>query len=113
MAKKQPPSRRTEAVPTALFERIRAILEQARAQVARSVNTEMVRAYWLVGREIVEEEQRGKERAGYGEELIAQLSARLRAVFDRGFTPVESALHAAVLPRLPGPARPGDSSRGA
>lgn len=87
MAKKQPPSRRTEAVPTALFERIQAILEQARAQIARSVNTEMVRAYWLVGREIVEEEQRGRERAGYGDELIAQLSDRLRAVFDRGFTP--------------------------
>jgi hypothetical protein len=45
MAKKQPPSRRGEAVPAALFGRIRAILEQARAQVARSVNTEMVRAY--------------------------------------------------------------------
>ena len=87
MARKQPPSRRTEAVPAALFGRIQAILEQARAQVARSVNTEMVRAYWLVGREIVEEEQRGRERAGYGDELIAQLSDRLRAVFDRGFTP--------------------------
>src|SRR3954464_689746 len=87
MAKKQPPSRRSEAVPAALFERIRAILEQARAQVARSVNSEMVRAYWLVGREIVEEEQRGKARAGYGDELSAQLSGRLQATFGRGFTP--------------------------
>src|SRR5262249_45970629 len=69
------------------FQRIQAILEQARAQVARSVNTEMVRAYWLVGREIVEEEQRGRERAGYGDELIAQLSDRLQEVFGRGFTP--------------------------
>jgi len=87
MAKKQLPSRRTGPVQAALFERIRAILEQARAQVARSVNVEMVRAYWLVGREIVEEEQRGRARAGYGDELIAQLSERLRAAFDRGFTP--------------------------
>ena len=47
----------------------------------------MVRAYWLVGREIVEEEQRGKARAGYGDELIAQLSARLQAILGRGFTP--------------------------
>ena len=29
----------------------------------------MVRAYWLVGRESVEEEQRGRKRAGYGDEL--------------------------------------------
>jgi hypothetical protein len=56
MARKQPPSRRADAAPTALFERSQAILEQARAQVTRSVNTEMVRAYWLVGQEIVEEE---------------------------------------------------------
>jgi hypothetical protein len=32
----------------------------------------MVRAYWLIGREIVEEEQRGRARAGYGDQLIAQ-----------------------------------------
>ena len=38
-------------------------LTRARDQVARSVNTEMVRAYWLVGREIVEEEQRGESRS--------------------------------------------------
>ena len=69
------------------MQRIRAILEQARARIARSVNSEMVRAYWLVGREIVEEEQRGRSRAGYGDELIAQLSARLQAIFGRGFTP--------------------------
>src|SRR3982750_692515 len=87
MAKKQPPSRRGEAVPAALFKRVQSILEQARATVARSVNTEMVRAYWLVGREVVEEEQAGSARAGYGGELIDQFSARLRADFGRGFTP--------------------------
>ena len=47
----------------------------------------MVRAYWLVGREIVEEEQHGSARAGYGEELMDQLSARLQADFRRGFNP--------------------------
>ena len=40
-----------------LYERVAQILEQARGQVARSVNTAMVQAYWLVGREIVEVEQ--------------------------------------------------------
>jgi hypothetical protein len=40
----------------ALYERVAQILEQARGQVARTVNTAMVQAYWLIGREIVEVE---------------------------------------------------------
>jgi DUF1016 N-terminal domain len=79
------PTRPVEVPPT-VFQRVQSILEQARAQVARSINTEMVRAYWLIGREIIEEEQRGRSRAGYGDELIAQLSVRLQAEFRRGFT---------------------------
>ncbi|MDB5348945.1 MAG: hypothetical protein JWN86_192 [Planctomycetota bacterium] len=87
MPKKSLPAAGSTEVTSPVLQRIREILDQARAQLARSVNSEMVRAYWLVGREIVEEEQRGKSRAGYGEELIAQLSARLQAIFGRGFTP--------------------------
>ena len=87
MPKKSPPAIGPAEVPSPVLQRIQAILDQARGQIARSVNSEMVRAYWLVGREIVEEEQRGKSHAGYGEELIAQLSARLQAIFGRGFTP--------------------------
>jgi hypothetical protein len=71
----------------AVYQQVREILEHARATVARSVNTEMVRAYWLIGREVVEEEQKGSTRAGYGDELIDHLSARLRAEYGRGFTP--------------------------
>ncbi len=84
-----PPAARRASRPRldALDRQVREILEQARAAVARSVNTQMVRAYWLVGREIVEEEQHGSARPGYGEELIDQLSARLRADFGRGFNP--------------------------
>ena len=60
-----------------LFDRVATILEQARANVVQSVNSEMVIAYWLVGREIVEEEQQGEKRAGCGKRLIADLSQRL------------------------------------
>jgi hypothetical protein len=87
MPKKPLRSRHPGEVPASVLQRIWAILEQAHARVARSVNTEMVRAYRLVACEIVEEEQRGEVRAGYGDELIAHLSARLQAAFDRGFTP--------------------------
>ena len=66
--------------------RILQILSEARSNVVRSVNSEMVRAYWLIGQEIVEEEQRGKSRASYGEELIEHLSKRLNAEFGKGFT---------------------------
>ena len=71
---------------TSIYHRIRRILESARANVARSVNTTQVVANWLVGREIVEEEQRGKKRAGYGEQLLQDLSSRLRAQFGTGYS---------------------------
>lgn len=68
------------------FTRIRAILQQARGQALMAVNAAMVKAYWEVGREIVEEEQSGQERAGYGQGLLAELADKLTAEFGRGFT---------------------------
>ncbi len=60
-----------------LYDRIRKILETARASVARSVNTTQVVAYWLIGREIVEEDQQGRKRARYGERLLSELADKL------------------------------------
>lgn len=68
-----------------LYDRIAAILEHTRTQVARTVNTAMVHAYWLVGREIVEVEQRGEVRAEYGGQLLERLAARLTVRFGRTF----------------------------
>jgi len=69
-----------------LYERIESILDEARSRVARTINTAMVHAYWLVGREIVEVEQQGAERAGYGEGLMKRVAARLTAKFGKGFS---------------------------
>jgi len=69
-----------------LLQRIREILENARHKVYRTTNTEMRRAYWNVGREIVEEEQKGQDRAKYGKRLIKDLSIRLSKEYGRGFT---------------------------
>ncbi len=69
-----------------LYTRVREILESARTRIARSVNTTQVVANWLVGREIVEEEQTGKARAGYGDQLILQLSTRLQRDFGNGYS---------------------------
>lgn len=68
------------------YGRIRHILESARGNIARTVNIEMVQAYWHIGFEIVEEEQRGKKRAGYGDALINDLSLKLTMEFGKGFT---------------------------
>ncbi|EKL0658110.1 YhcG family protein [Pseudomonas aeruginosa] len=62
------------------------LLDAARQAAARSVNALMTASYWEIGRRIVEAEQQGKRRAGYGEQLIARLSADLTARFGRGFS---------------------------
>jgi predicted nuclease of restriction endonuclease-like (RecB) superfamily len=69
-----------------LYARIAAILDEARSLVARTVNTAMVHAYWLIGREIVGVEQQGAERAAYGEGLMKAVAARLSAEFGKGFS---------------------------
>jgi predicted nuclease of restriction endonuclease-like (RecB) superfamily len=69
-----------------LYGRVRQILESARAGAARSVNTAQVIANWMVGREIVVEEQKGSARAGYAEGLVAQLSERLTAEYGTGYS---------------------------
>ncbi|MBL8632811.1 MAG: DUF1016 family protein [Myxococcales bacterium] len=62
------------------------LLELARRSAARSVNAVMTATYWLIGQRIVEEEQLGARRAGYGDALVARLSADLTTRFGRGFS---------------------------
>lgn len=73
--------------PDALFGRVVSILEQAQGNVVRAVNTNMVLAYWLIGREIVQEVQGGEERATYGKKVVEELSARLTERYGKGFSP--------------------------
>jgi predicted nuclease of restriction endonuclease-like (RecB) superfamily len=68
-----------------LFADVASAIEEARRAATRSVNAVMTATYWLVGRRIVEEEQAGKTRAGYGELLIERLSSDLTSRFGRGF----------------------------
>jgi predicted nuclease of restriction endonuclease-like (RecB) superfamily len=73
-------------LPDGLYTRIRDILESARLGVARTVNTAQVISYWLIGREILEEEQQGHQRAEYGEGLLKNLSQQLQADFGKGYS---------------------------
>ena len=69
-----------------LFDRVVLILEQARKNVVRSVNYNMVIAYWLIGREIVEEVQKGEKRADYGKQIVENLSKKLNGKYGKGFS---------------------------
>ena len=65
---------------------IKKILKNARQKAYIAVNSAMVEAYWEIGRRIVEEEQRGKERAEYGKEIVKNLSKELTEEFGKGFS---------------------------
>jgi predicted nuclease of restriction endonuclease-like (RecB) superfamily len=69
-----------------LFDRIVSILEDARTQVVRSVNSAMVLAYWHIGRALVEHVQEGDARAEYGRGLMDELSRRLVKRLGRGYS---------------------------
>ena len=61
------------------------LLESARREAAKTVNTLMTATYWELGRRIVELEQQGTERAEYGKQIIERLAQDLSPKFGRGF----------------------------
>lgn len=69
-----------------LLDRVIRILEQTRANVVQAINSNMVVAYWLIGREIVMELQSGDERAEYGKQVIEILSRQLTGKYGAGFS---------------------------
>ena len=69
-----------------LIKNIEQIINEAKYNIAKSVNTNMVRAYWNIGRYIVEFEQGGSFKAKYGEALLTNLSKDLKLRFGRGYS---------------------------
>ena len=69
-----------------LYEDVRAIIEEARANAIRSVDFNRVLMYWKTGRRVFEEEQKGADRADYGSYLIERLAQRLEPGYGSGFT---------------------------
>ncbi|GIQ60141.1 hypothetical protein Flavo103_32770 [Flavobacterium collinsii] len=72
-----------------IFQQVAELLQNARQQVLRTVNSTMTITYFEIGRIIVEEEQNGKDRAAYGKQLLKGLSKQLTEEFGKGFS-VES-----------------------
>ena len=69
-----------------LVNNVNSIIERSKSNIHKAINSEMVRAYFEIGREIVEEEQKGKDRAEYGKAIIKNLSKELTKQHGRGFS---------------------------
>ncbi len=69
-----------------LLASVASLLEEARKGAARTVNSIITATYWEIGRRIVEHEQQGKAKPGYGEQVIERLAVDLTAKFGRGFS---------------------------
>src|SRR3989338_11330109 len=69
-----------------ILNEIKQIVKKARYASYMAVNYEMLRAYFEIGKRIVEEEQKGQKRAGYGEKLLERLSKELNKEFGKGFS---------------------------
>lgn len=70
-----------------LISDVESILLEARKEAYATVNFIMVRAYWLIGRRIVEEEQGGEKRAEYGTQLIERIAEEMSRRFDKNLSP--------------------------
>ena len=73
------------AQTTSFYVSIKEILQTARNTAYKQVNFTMVEAYWNIGKQIVQEEQKGEDRAQYGTYLIKELSHKLTGDFGKGF----------------------------
>ena len=66
---------------------VKGIISSGMESAYNATNRAMVLTNWNIGRRIVEEEQQGKERAEYGEQIIEKLSKQLTLRYGRGFGP--------------------------
>ncbi len=66
------------------YKDIKKVLEEARKRVYRNIQSEMVMAYWQIGKMIVEK-QGGVDRAMYGDGLIKELSIQMNKDYGKGY----------------------------
>jgi len=69
-----------------LIAEIKEIINASRQNVAQHINSELLSAYWNIGRIIIEYEQDSKTRAEYGKQTLKELSRALTAEFGKGFS---------------------------
>ncbi|MFO0605036.1 MAG: PDDEXK nuclease domain-containing protein [Polyangiales bacterium] len=95
MGKKAPPKTSVPAVlpppaalapaDEALLSDLRTVIEKARGELARAVNSAVVMVNWHVGRRI-RSDLLLEARAPYGKQVVALLAERLTAIYGAGFS---------------------------
>jgi predicted nuclease of restriction endonuclease-like (RecB) superfamily len=69
-----------------LVQDIKKLIRNARYNAVTAVNAEMLKAYYEIGKRIVEDEQKGENRAEYGKKLLDEISSELTKEFGRGYS---------------------------
>lgn len=69
-----------------LFNRVTKIIDISKTEVLASIYNSMTKTYYLIGQQIVEEEQSGNKRAEYGKRILENLSIRLKIKYGRGYS---------------------------
>ncbi len=74
-----------QVTPDSLFQSVKELIIQSRRRAYRMVNSVLLETYWQIGKLIVEDEQQGKQRAGYGKAVLKNLAVQLTTEFGKGF----------------------------
>ena len=69
-----------------VYLQIKELMEKVRKQVSVQINNILVQTYWEVGKIIIEDEQKNKERAEYEKKLLKELSKKLTKEHGKGFS---------------------------
>ena len=70
----------------AALEDIKQIITSGQKYAYQAANKAMVFTYWQIGKRIVEQEQKGEERATYGKALLDTLSAELTREYGKSYS---------------------------
>lgn len=76
----------TELAMSPVVKEIKSVLDNARSNVARQMNSELLNTYWNIGRIICEYEQSQPNRADYGKQTLKELAKVLTGEFGKGFS---------------------------
>ena len=76
----------TEQGELEFFKSVFDLIQKARRNLEKSINTAMNATYYEIGRRIVEKEQQGEKRAQYGKHILKGLSDYLTASLGKGFS---------------------------
>ncbi|MFZ9847417.1 MAG: PDDEXK nuclease domain-containing protein [Flavobacteriales bacterium] len=68
-----------------LLKSIKKVIVSSREKAYRAVNKHLIESYWLIGKLIVDDEQKGNRRADYGKATLKHLAFELTKEFGKGY----------------------------